>query len=103
MMTFALREVTMPKKRNFSLPNRYIPKRSGVYIVHDEEGNVLDVGESAKVGQRISTHERRTCWRENAVGAVGIHVVWTPGKKKAGRRAVERQLRDEFDPDCGDR
>ncbi len=93
----------MPKKRNFALPNRYIPKRSGVYIVHDEEGNVLDVGESAKVGQRISTHERRACWLENAVGGVGIHVVWTPGKKKAGRRVVERQLRDEFDPGCGER
>lgn len=92
----------MPKKVNFDVDNRYIPRRSGVYIVHDEAG-VLDVGESSKVGKRIIGHERRPCWRRSAVGQVTVSVVWTHGKKKAGRRAIERQLREELGPECGER
>lgn len=92
----------MPRKINFHINNRCIPNRSGVYIVHDEVG-VLDVGESGRVGKRIKRHERRVCWARSAVGEVRVSVVWTPYKKRAGRRAIECELRDELDPECGDR
>jgi len=89
-------------RRNFHVDDPSIPLRSGVYIVHDGR-NVLDVGQSSKVGQRLAGHERRSCWSDHARGPVQVQVVWTPGKQSAGRRAVEREIRERLDPDCGDR
>lgn len=91
----------MPTRSNFSVDNPNIPCRSGVYIVTDAEGAVIDVGESKHVGKRIRTHDRREWWEDEACGEMRVDVVWTSHGRKKTRLEIERDLRRQLKPRCG--
>jgi hypothetical protein len=80
--------------------------RSGVYAILTHNGmayDPVDVGESAQVKTRVETHDRADCWRQHAAGPLAVAVLYTPGLQQAGRRAVEQELRQQFNWPCGDR
>jgi hypothetical protein len=80
--------------------------RSGVYVILADNGsgyNVVDVGESATVKSRVETHDRAECWRLHATGRLSVAALYTPGLQQASRCAIERELRQQYDPPCGKR
>jgi len=79
--------------------------RSGVYVILDyrDDGKhyVLDVGESAQVRTRVENHDRKDCWDLNREGNLRFAVHYTPGLQQAGRMAIEQEIRDKYNPPCG--
>lgn len=65
--------------------------------------SVLDVGESEDVRGRVEHHDRQSCWRQNCSATVTVAVLYTPGLRADQRRAIEAELRGQFQPACGER
>ncbi len=83
----------------------YLEERSGVYAILCRQNGgygVVDVGESATVRSRVENHDRVACWR-GVSNALAVAVCYTPGLQQSGRQAIEQELRNRFDPPCGDR
>lgn len=82
-----------------------IKNKSGVYVIldftKDDEWEVIDIGESKEVKLRLDTHDRYDCWVLNCDLTIYYAVYYTPHKESATRRAVEKELRDQFQPPCG--
>jgi len=79
--------------------------RSGVYAIHCKQGeqySLIDVGESATVKSRVENHDRADCWRRNCSGTLTVSALYTPNAQQAGRRSIEKELRDQYDPPCGE-
>lgn len=75
---------------------------SGVYVVvTGETGNwkLLDCGESPKVKERVSNHERRECWQRNAVeGRIAFFV---KNAEVKGRQMIAEEILNENEFPCG--
>ena len=81
-----------------------LENRSGVYAIHCRKKNyLLDVGESAKVKERIENHDRKNCWTRNCAGTVTVSVLYTPNHRQSGRMAIEQEIRNQYNPPCGER
>lgn len=82
-----------------------IEDRSGVYAVLCYDGAsrpfLLDVGESSEVRTRIQNHDRRHCWYQHCNGTIKYAVYYTPHMQGAGRRSIEQEIRDDYEPPCG--
>lgn len=79
---------------------------SGVYAIlcnNSDSYKVIDVGESSEVRTRVKTHDRRNCWERNCFYTIMYAVYYTPHKKQSGRKKIEQEIREEYDPPCGDR
>jgi hypothetical protein len=79
---------------------------SGVYAVHCQRNGayyLIDVGESATVKSRVDNHDRADCWKRNCSGTLTVSVLYTPNKQQAGRKEIEQELRNQYNPPCGDR
>jgi len=76
--------------------------QSGVYVIHDcRQGKyyVIDVGETKEVQSRVSNHKRSSCWNEKSSGTLtysGLYV------NETERMKIEKQLREQYDPACGE-
>lgn len=78
--------------------------RSGVYVIHCYSNGayyLIDVGESAQVKTRIDNHDRKACWTRNCSGTLTVSVLYTPNLQQAGRREIEQELRNQYNPPCG--
>lgn len=83
-----------------------LQNRSGVYAILSMNGTqhyLIDVGESHDVRYRVENHDRSDCWSRNGNGQLSVAVLYTPNQQQAGRRVIENQIRDQFNPVCGDR
>ena len=78
--------------------------KSGTYVVttkkKDGEHKVIDVGESAKVKDRVETHDRADCWEEKAKNGLFYSAYYCD---EATRTSLADEIRDAFDPPCGER
>lgn len=77
--------------------------QSGVYVVlgrskQTAKWNVVDVGESRNVQNRVSNHERTPCWRGQAHTELSVAAIYADERY---RMLIERELRDQFNPPCG--
>lgn len=64
--------------------------------------NVVDVGESGTVRNRVANHDREDCWTRSAKDdGLAVAVLYTPGRTAAQRRAIEGLVRDKYQPACG--
>lgn len=77
--------------------------QSGVYVVLTLNSlnryEVLDVGESATVRDRIcNSHERESCWRRNNQRGLYVAAYYC---SECDRMRIERILRNAFNPACG--
>ena len=80
--------------------------KSGVYAIHchrDDAYYLIDVGESATVKTRVENHDRKGCWSRNCTGTLTVSVLYTPNAQQAGRKKIEQELRDQYNPPCGER
>ncbi len=92
-----------------SVDTTVIPaNRAAVYVIicrkSDQKNYVTDVGESGETGKRIATHERRPCWERNCNGTLSVYLRYMPtseGYTAADRRQLERKIRQQYDPPCG--
>ena len=79
--------------------------RSGVYVIwckNRENWTVLDVGESSDVKNRVSTHDRADCWTRNCLGTINYSATYTPNLQQEGRIEIERKIRLQTNPPCGE-
>jgi hypothetical protein len=79
--------------------------RSGVYVIlgSSNQGarwDVVDVGESSDLRQRVSTHDRLPCWRGQGYAELTVASFYCDER---ARMAVESRLRSVFNPPCGER
>ncbi len=77
---------------------------SGVYIVlgrssQGENWNVVDVGESGTVRSRVSNHDRAPCWKRQGHSTLSVAPIYTG---EAERMRIEKELRAQYNPPCGD-
>jgi hypothetical protein len=82
--------------------------RSGIYVVLAQtDGNtfqVIDVGESSDVKDRIENHDRSLCWARNVNGKPIVYsVYYTLGHTVDQRCKLETAIRNVYNPPCGER
>lgn len=78
--------------------------RSGVYAIlckKDGKYYIKDVGESAKVKERVENHDRKNCWERNCSGILTYSAKYTPNIQQEGRKEIEKEIRDQYNPPCG--
>lgn len=89
----------------YSFPSS-LEDKAGVYVilcVAGEKFHVIDVGESVIVRNRIETHDRKDCWPRNCPDSLKFAVHYTPNLQQQGRMRIEQEIRDEYDPPCGEK
>lgn len=79
------------------LPGVYIILINGLLPV------ILDVGESESVRSRVINHDRKDCWLRNSHGAWSVAVIYASLLDPDSRFAIEKELRHELNPICGER
>src|SRR4030066_494464 len=72
-----------------------------VYTILNGKTIWLDVGETDKLGNRLSTHERKDCWLINSLGRE-IYIGVMQVKNEFTRRNIELDLRNKLLPICGE-
>lgn len=89
-----------PFTSTFSLKNV-----GGVYVIltknSKDEYNVVDVGESSMVRDRIENHDRSGCWQRNKKNGIFYFVYYTSGLTEAERCVIETKIRVKYTPPCG--
>jgi len=73
-----------------------------IYTVLNGRTIWLDVGETDELGNRLSGHERKDCWTENAQGGE-LYIGVRQESSEFHRRNVESDLRNKLLPLCGER
>lgn len=77
---------------------------SGVYAILGGNGisnwNVVDIGESEGVRDRVANHDRAVCWTGRKHPKLAAAALYVP---QAQRVKIEQELRAKFNPPCGDR
>jgi len=79
---------------------------SGIYAIlcyRDSKYVVIDLGESAKVKERVENHDRKDCWKKNCTGTLMVAAYYTPNLQSSGRVLIEQELRAQYNPACGER
>ena len=82
---------------------------SGVYViltrnnVPNAQWQVLDVGESGTLRSRIERHDRAPEWSKHSIGQLGVAALYTTGWDYSDRLTLEKLIRQQFNPPCGDR
>jgi len=82
-----------------------LEERSGVYLIVCKNGgnyNPVDVGESAQVKSRVENHDRGPCWKKSCFSTLMVAVLYTPNLQQAGRRRIEKEIRNMYDFPCGE-
>ncbi|VAX07676.1 hypothetical protein MNBD_GAMMA26-1407 [hydrothermal vent metagenome] len=82
-----------------------LKKQSGVYVVlgrnsSAERWNVLDVGESENVHDRVENHDRADCWKKQGYSSIAVAAYYCNEQQ---RMRIEKELRKQFNPPCGKR
>lgn len=79
--------------------------KAGVYAIHcykDGKYYLLDVGESETVKSRVENHERKSCWQRNCPETITYSVYYTPNLDQEGRMKIEQEIRNQYNPPCGE-
>ena len=79
----------------------------GVYVVldvrcdrHGRYGyGCVDVGTSKSIRSRVSSHDRRRCWRRHVEGTLAFAVLYTDSAARRSR--IEKTARAQLIPPCG--
>ena len=80
-----------------------LPGQSGVYIITRLANGIhqiIDVGESGNIAERIPGHERMSQWER--VSGNAFHV-WTLLANQTNRMLIEKAHRLSYNPICGER
>jgi hypothetical protein len=80
-----------------------LQSRSGVYAVLGRgtgDWIVVDIGESNDVQARVANHDRKPQWQTRGHATLGVAAYYCD---EVTRMKVEKQLRQQYNPACGDR
>ena len=86
----------------------YLSNESGVYVIldsHDldpdnvDSRNIIDVGESSQIRDRVKDHDRKDCWHQQSIGQIKYAAHYTDEHEREG---LERHIRWEHEPPCGE-
>ena len=77
--------------------------QSGVYVILGRNNvgadwNVVDVGESKDIHERVKNHDRAPCWRGRGHTELNVAAIYAD---EFSRMRIERELRGQFNPPCG--
>lgn len=72
-----------------------------VYVLLNNLNQVVDVGETGNINERIINHERKTCWYSHGCGETGLYIFVSPDQNF--RLALEKLIRLKYRPVCGSR
>ena len=100
-MTINLGEYTF--NGPFTDPSKLSPK-SGLYAIHCKRNDKyyrVDVGESNNVKDRVENHDRKDCWNKECKDVLTYSELLTPRKRQAGRKKIEKEIRDLGHTPCG--
>lgn len=70
-----------------------------VYVLINNLGQVVDVGETSSINERIINHERKMCWIINGCTAGGLYVYISNDQNF--RILLEKLIRITYQPICG--
>lgn len=78
--------------------------QSGVYVIlgrsgHNARWNVVDVGESRNINERVANHDRSPCWRGQGHRELAVAPIYADERN---RMLIERDLRATYNPPCGE-
>jgi len=69
----------------------------GVYLIMDAMRCVVDVGQTDKLGKRITSHDREPCWTRNSANQL-----WFANEtSEQNRLTLESAMRKQYNPKCG--
>lgn len=77
--------------------------KSGVYAIHDYRNGkyyLIDVGESHQLQTRVSDHPRSDCWKHESAGTLTYSALYVNEQQ---RMSIEQEIRNQYNPPCGDR
>ncbi len=82
-----------------------LKNQSGVYVILGRNSgtdtwNVVDIGESATVRDRVENHDRSSCWKRQRYSQLQAAAYYCIEQQ---RMKIERDLRNRFNPPCGER
>ena len=82
-----------------------LKNQSGVYAVLGKSGEgknwpIVDIGESAKVRDRVENHDREDCWRRQGHTTLAYAAYYCDAN---ARVRIESELRKQYNPPCGER
>lgn len=84
----------------YSLDKTNFNDVAAVYLISDELGKKIDVGETDKLKTRLATHERKDCWLKNAYREIVVYALLENNQET--RTIIERNVRSSFQFACGD-
>jgi hypothetical protein len=61
---------------------------------------VVDIGESGDVKDRVANHDRKPQWQRTGHASLSVAALYCDA---AARMKIEQQLRQQYNPACGDR
>jgi hypothetical protein len=67
---------------------------------------VLDVGQTGQLGSRLDSHDRKACWLANCPNKnvwVCVYKMPTERFSEDDRLRLEKTLRQQYNPPCGQR
>lgn len=70
-----------------------------VYVLINTLNDIVDVGETSNINDRIINHERKTCWVQNGCSENGLYVCIIPDQNS--RLLLEKLIRIKYNPVCG--
>ena len=95
---------TQPGPYEFDGPHNSVDSlsdSSGVYILTTNNNGmhkILDVGESAGVKSRVSSHDRSNEWQKHIIDGLFVSAFYCD---EPNRMLLEKQIRDYHNPPCG--
>ena len=80
----------------------------GVYVIYDWNNGhpkPIDIGESGKIKERISSHDRKQDWHKKAKGNICYAIKYLKNGHESFRKEIEQDLRAKFNEGrlCGER
>ncbi|MGI9249701.1 MAG: hypothetical protein ACR2PR_00645 [Pseudohongiellaceae bacterium] len=78
---------------------------SGLYVVlgrndNDSDWNMIDVGKSKALKSRLEGHNRKSCWKDQGFNKLAYSVCYI--FLEVDYEPIEKMIRDEFNPPCGE-
>lgn len=70
-----------------------------VYVLINNLNQVVDVGETSSINERIINHERKMCWYQQGCGDTGLYIYISNDQNF--RLLLERLIRTKYNPACG--
>jgi predicted GIY-YIG superfamily endonuclease len=83
---------------------QYLKNAAGVYVIvcqRNGSNDPVDIGETKDIKDRIENHDRKSCWNRNCNSNLAAAVLYTPNLNENGRRAIEKEIRDQYQFPCG--